>query len=156
MAPLRITVFMTLITLNLLETEPHTTKAILITGGWDNPGTTEVYFPGANKGCKVPKYALPAVVHSTTMDTFGNKTLICGGGEIQNYCLEFTPNSEFASSTVWTKFTDLQMNRWEHTSWVSSSGVVLIGGYAPFAANAETSAELVTGGVLPFTLPATR
>ena len=58
-----------------------------------------------------------------------------------------------ALSTVWPKYANLTEKRYEHTSWVSSAGIVLIGGYGPYSAKAETTAELVTGGILPFTFP---
>ena len=87
------------------------------------------------------------------METVGDRTLLCGGGSIQSICDEFTPNSPHASSTVWSKYADLKIPRYEHTSWVSSSGLVIVGGYDPLGEGAEKSAELVKGDVLPFSLP---
>ena len=127
-------------------------KSVLIVGGWDNPGTAEVFFPSTGNSCSVPQYSLPAKVHSTTMDTFGDKTLLCGGGDFSNNCYEFTPQLQ----TVWTEFSSLNITRYEHTSWASSQGPVLMGGYEPFGENAETTAELANGDILPFQIPPTR
>ena len=125
-------------------------NAVLIVGGWDNPGTVEVFFPKTRQSCNVAQYALPAIVHSTTMDNYGDKTILCGGGEFSDHCYEFTPQN---ISSAWTKYASLNITRYEHTSWASSQGPVLIGGYEPFGTNAETTAELVNGDLLPFELP---
>ena len=126
----------------------------MITGGWEEKTTTEVYFPSTNKGCSVSNFDLPVsiAIHTHTMNSFENEVLLCGGGDAQNYCLEFSPSSP----EVWTRYANLTEARYEHTSWVSSAGLVLIGGYAPYSAKAETTAELVNGDILPFTLPPTR
>ena len=130
--------------------------AVLIVGGWDTSTSAEVYFPRKGQGCRTPQYAHPASVHTTTMDTVGGKTILCGGGGIQKECYEFTPNSPTSSSSVWTKYADLHIKRYEHTSWASSQGPVLVGGYEPYGVNSEKTAELVKGNILPFTLPSTR
>jgi hypothetical protein len=127
---------------------------MLITGGWSTRATTEVYFPSTNNGCIVDNYDLPAQIHTHTMNTFGNTMLLCGGGQTtrsRSSCLEFTPTSP--NSIVWPHYANLTEARYEHTSWVSSAGIVLIGGYGPFSAKAETTAELVNGSILPFTFP---
>ena len=115
-----------------------------MTGGWDRrtQTTAEVFFPSTNTGCSVNNYALPRIVHTHTMNTFQKQTLICGGSPTR-FCYEFSPASLDSLSTVWPKYANLTEGRYEHTSWVSSAGVVLIGGYAPFSANAETTAEIV-------------
>jgi len=138
--------------------QPSPQMGVLIVGGWDRLAdtTAEVFFPRTGQGCKAPNYALPANVHSTTMDTVGGKTILCGGGGIQKECYEFTPNSPTSSSSVWTKYADLHIKRYEHTSWASSQGPVLVGGYEPYGVNSEKTAELVKGNILPFTLPSTR
>ena len=128
-------------------------NAVLIVGGWDNLGNTEVFFPSTGTGCSVVKYSFPDVIHSTTMDTVGDKTILCGGGGAQTKCYEFKPVA--SSPIVWTKYSDLNITRYEHTSWASNEGPVLIGGYEPFGKNAETTAEL-DGHILPFSLPSTR
>ena len=87
------------------------------------------------------------------MDNYGDKTLLCGGGDFSNDCYQFTPQN---TSTAWTKYASLNITRYEHTSWASSQGPVLFGGYEPFGENAETTAELVNGDLLPFQLPPTR
>ena len=125
---------------------------MLIIGGWDNPGNAEVFFPDTAIGCSVPFYSFRDKVHSTTMDTFGDKTLICGGGGSSKECFQFTP---VGSATAWRKYSDLNITRYEHTSWASTQGPVLIGGYEPFGKNAEKTAEL-NGRILPFSLPSTR
>ena len=101
----------------------------------------------------MPDYALPGIGHTHTMNTFQKKTLMCGGG-LGKRCYEFSPASLNSISTVWLKYADLTESRYEHTSWVSSAGVVLIGGYS--SKIPETTAELVNGDILPFTLPHTR
>jgi len=128
-----------------------TQNAVLIVGGWDNPGNAEVFFPETGKGCRVPHYSFPDTLHSTTMDSFGDGTLVCGGSP-KSKCFKFSPSG---SPLVWTKYSNLNIIRYEHTSWASKQGVVLIGGYEPFGKNSETTAEL-NGRVLPFKLPPNR
>ena len=127
---------------------------MLIVGGWDNPGNAEVFFPRTGKSCGVKDYVFPDIVHSTTMDSFGDKTLLCGGGGAQTKCFEFTPDA--LSSTVWTEYSDLNIPRYEHTSWASKQGPVLFGGYEPYGNNSERTAELSNGDILPFNIPQTR
>ena len=91
-------------------------NAVLIAGGWDNPGNIEVFFPKTKQSCSVAQYNLPARVHSTTMDNYGDKTLLCGGGDFSNDCYQFTPQN---TSTAWTKYASLNITRYEHTSWAS-------------------------------------
>jgi len=136
----------------LTTTTTKAQNAVLIIGGWDNPGNAEVFFPDTAIGCSVPFYSFRDKVHSTTMDTVGDKTLICGGGGSSKECFQFTP---VGSATAWRKYSDLNITRYEHTSWASKQGPVLIGGYEPSGKNAEKTAEL-NGRILPFSLPSTR
>ena len=127
-------------------------NAVLIVGGHniEQPVThSEVFFPRTGKGCIVPEYEFPggAYGNDATMNTFGDKTLLCGGWDHSSECYEFTPSN----ATVWTKYADLNHKRNKQTTWESSQGLVLMGGkYSP------KTAELVGGGTMNFSLPATK
>ena len=60
------------------------------------------------------------------MDTIGNIPVICGGyGDAARIsCLHFTPAS---ASGIWSNYASIK-ERVYHTSWVSSAGLVLMGG----------------------------
>ena len=79
------------------------------------------------KTCTFP--SLPENRGAHSIDTFNNLTIICGGTRFawdeSNTCLQF-------SSGVWTNYTNTMEKRFGHTSWVSSAGLVLVGGYDDF------------------------
>jgi len=100
---------------------------------------TEVFFPKTGKGCVVQKFEFLSSPENPTLNTIGDKTLLCGGYPIKGECYQFTPNS----STVWTKYADLNKDRYRHIAWESSQGLVLMGGD-----ESSTTAEIVNKGDL--------
>merc|ERR1719186_135094 len=59
------------------------------------------------------------------MDTLGNTTVICGGYSKDTSCIQFTPTS---AGGVWTNYATTIKKSQSHSSWVSSAGLVLMGG----------------------------
>jgi len=53
-------------------------------------------------------------------------------------CYELTPNS----LTAWTKYADLNKTRFQHLTWESSQGLVVMGGW-----DSPTTAEVVNGNI---------
>ena len=108
-------------------------EGILIAGGdawydgYDGDGSlkTEVFIPETGKTCSLP--GLPDMRKGHSMDTLGSTQVICGGGSFDagtpSTCLQLTPTSD----GVWTNYTTLMGNRYGHSSWVSSAGLVLMG-----------------------------
>ena len=84
--------------------------------------STEVFIPDTGKTCRLSD--LPQKYYDTTMNTLGNTPVICNGGYNQN-CLQFTPTS---AAGVWTDYANTTQYRYHHSSWVSSAGLVLMGG----------------------------
>ena len=93
-------------------------------GGWEALSSTEVYIPDTGKTCSLPD--LPEIRYDHTMDTLANTPVICGGGDTYTSCLQFTPTS---AGGVWTNYTTTMERRYGHSSWVSSAGLVLMGGW---------------------------
>ena len=123
--------------------------------------TTEVFIPDTCKTCLLPD--LPDARTAHTMDTVGHTAVVCGGCyDINNYtttvtapltsCLQFDPTS---ASSGWTNYASIMMDggRMGHTSWVSSAGLVLMGGYCSDKHDGDsTSTEIVPSGGGNFSL----
>ena len=115
---------------------------ILITGSVGAYTSTEVFIPDTGKTCSLPD--LPKSRYGHTLDTLGNTPVICGGDGTDTSCLQFTPTS---AGGVWTNYTTTMQRRYKHSSWVSSAGLVLMGGYY-----SGTTAEIVPSGGGNFSL----
>jgi len=130
-----------------------TTEGILIAGGYgdkaDNGHTSvEVFIPGNRKSCKLPNLPYPRA--SFTVDIVDNTAVVCGGifdinNETTNIhtlnsCLQLT-------SSGWEEYKTLKSEWFSHTSWVSTEGLMLLGGDG----EADEYAELVTPGADPIT-----
>jgi len=117
-------------------------------GGHGAYTSTEVFIPDTGKTCSLPD--LPDRRSGHTLDTLGNTPVICGGGgntgntATATSCLQFTPTS---FGGVWTNYTSTMESRYDHTSWVSSAGLVLMGGYS-----SGTTTEIVPSGGGNFSL----
>eukprot|EP00092_Neocalanus_flemingeri_P010981 GFUD01011824.1.p1 GENE.GFUD01011824.1~~GFUD01011824.1.p1 ORF type:complete len:447 (+),score=101.01 GFUD01011824.1:59-1399(+) len=124
---------------------------IFITGGSAGRGpasgvvTSEVFIPETGKTCSLPNADLPDDRSSHTMDTLGNTPVVCGGKSpwTVTSCLHFTPTS---ASGVWTNYATTLESRETHSSWVSSAGLVLLGGWH------SVSTEMVPSGGGNFSL----
>ena len=109
--------------------------------------SSEVFFPRTGTSCIVDDYEFPGGVYTATLNTIGEKTILCGGiknpkeGKGSGECYEFTPNSQ----TAWTKYADLSNGRYLHLTWESSQGLVTMGGW-----DSRKTSELVNGRVLSF------
>ena len=120
---------------------------LIVAGAYPNykPVTdSEVFFPKTGKGCIVQKFEFLSGGTSPTLNTIGEKTILCGGRSNEEECYQFTPNS----ATVWTKYADLKKERRGHIAWESSQGLVLMGGWG-----SSTTAEIVNNDTLSFSLP---
>ena len=98
---------------------------IIISGGDGAKASVEVFVPSNGLSCSLP--ALPDKRYEHTMDSL----LICGG----TTCLSFT-------SGLWITSHTLVDFRYDHTSWQTEQGLVLMGGEG----NYFTSEIVATAG----------
>lgn len=118
-------------TTTITTTSITTTSAegILITGGKGAEKSTEVFIPETGKTCILPDFRTKWGRNGHTLDNVANTTVLCGGGPYMSgnrySCLHFTPTSE----VVWKHYALSVKRRHGHTSWVSSAGLVLVGGW---------------------------
>ena len=107
--------------------------------------SSEVFFPRTGTSCIVEDYEFPGGIYTATLNTIGEKTILCGGlknaTEVSAECYELTPNSP----TAWTKYADLKNGRYLHLTWESSQGLVVMGGW-----DSPKTSELVNGRDLSF------
>ena len=101
-------------------------SAVLITGcfspapGPTSGNTSEIYNPFTKTSCVLPKLSVGRYYHSQ------NGGLACGGGltpSPRSSCVKWSLNSG-----SWSSFWTLRKQRNGHVSWVTASGVYLIGG----------------------------
>ena len=94
----------------------------MITGGYNNGHLkfAEIYNPVTNTGCFLPQLPEGRIQHSQ----YGG--LVCGGSSAAtwNTCDKWSP-----ASGTWTQSHTLRQKRSYHVSWVTASGVYLIGGW---------------------------
>jgi len=127
------------------------TQGILVAGGLGTYRSTEVFIPATGQTCLYPD--LPYEAMQTTLDLVGDLPTLCGmndacySGNPCRWCIQLTPPSRLGKWTLYANTTE--QKRKTHSSWVSSSGLVLLGGYAYYA---TTSAELVPAGGQIFNL----
>ena len=89
----------------------------------------EVFYPtGDKQSCVLP--SLPDNRGGHTMDTLE----ICGGDYTRTTCITFT-------SGQWVTSHALTVRRYDHTSWSTEAGIVLMGGYY-----SPSNTELLTEG----------
>jgi len=98
-------------------------QGLIISGGspFDSVGqSVEVYVPSTGQHCELPD--LPASRYDHTME---DRT-ICGGGysnsDTLTSCLSLTDEG------TWNKTATLLEGRYDHSSWASPSGLILLGG----------------------------
>jgi len=112
--------------------------------------STEVFIPDTGKTCSLPDIPESDTRVGHTLDTLGNTTVICGGTYRPYFsatsCQQFTPTS---AGGVWTNYTTTMKRSHGHSSWVSSAGLVLMGG--EYSGN---TTEIVTSGGGNFSLVA--
>ena len=106
----------------LNETKCYKTQksVLLITGGDGAFQKAEIFDPMTNSGCSLPD--LPGFRYTHTQ----NDNLICGGVGTwltTSSCLMWN-----SKSGTWDQFLTLNEQRVSHFSWVSDSGVYLLGG----------------------------
>ena len=106
----------------------------------------ELFIPTTNQTCRLPD--LPKSLANHVLETVGGSPVICGGDfgdstlDFYSSCMHFYPPSAGGS---WTTYATLMEKRAVHTSWVSSSGLFLFGGYDPNWIEID-NAELVSPG----------
>jgi len=118
---------------------------ILVAGGLGTWTSAEVFIPANGKTCLYPD--LPHEATSFTLDLVGDLPTLCGSidyGRPHKSCVQLTPPSRLGK---WAPYATLEVYRRTHSSWVSSSGLVLIGGNS-----GGTTTELVPAGGKNFTL----
>ena len=93
----------------------------MITGGYNNGllKSAEIYNPVTKTSCSLPQLPEARRFHSE------DGGLACGGYSTatQTSCVKWSP-----ASGTWTQSHTLRQNRYAHVSWVTASGVYLIGG----------------------------
>ena len=110
-------------------------SAILITGGYPNPGTAntaELYYPSNRTSCPLPR--LPDNRTSHTAD----ENILCGGSETKFNCVLFSP---YAGMSM-----DLDIPRLAHVSWTPGSGIgtYLMGGQSKVSPGQPRPSETST------------
>jgi len=112
------------------------TEVVIVTGGVGFYGyvsketgsvakSTELYIPETGKSCFFKD--LPNERNSHTLDTVENTAVLCGEGTGRyTNCLQYTPSTPEGAWSAYgrTEGGSLQ----HHSSWVSSAGLVLLGG----------------------------
>ena len=88
---------------------------VLITGGSDRK-SAEIYNPATKASCSLPQFAEVRAGHTQDGE------LACGGGI--STCVKWSPDSG-----TWDQSHTLREARVSHLSWVTESGVYLMGGY---------------------------
>jgi len=140
-------------------------EVVIVTGGVGYPNyvpketgsvskSTELYIPETGKSCFFKD--LPNERRSHTMDTVDNTAVLCGEQSGRNTnCLQYTPTSP---GGAWTDYGRTEGGtRDYHSSWVSSAGLVLLGGSINGATSIRQlhqprTTEIVPGGGRSFDL----
>ena len=95
---------------------------VLITGGYPDSNTAELYVPSTGASCTLPSLPDERVGHTVT-----EGGLLCGGygPDISDSCLMWSPDSG-----TWEANVTLDVRREDHVSWTPTSGIgtYLIGG----------------------------
>jgi len=126
-------------------------EGILVAGGLGAYHSAEVFIPANGKTCLFPD--LPYEALQTTMDLVGDLPTLCGSNDSykpynpNKWCVQLTPPSRHGKWTLYANTTEVK--RRTHSSWVSSSGLVLIGGLEYYASK---STEMVPAGGKSFDL----
>ena len=89
----------------------------------------EVFNPSDKTGCLLP--SLPDNRYGHTMDSLE----LCGGYYTRTTCITF-------SSGQWVTSHALTEERWDHTSWSTDAGILLMGGY-----DSGRTTEFISPGV---------
>ena len=95
----------------------------MITGGYNGGSlkSAEIFNPVTKTSCSLPQLPEGRNGHSE------DRGLVCGGGGSDatlKTCVKWSP-----ASGTWTKSHTLRQKRSDHVSWVTPSGVYLIGSY---------------------------
>ena len=110
-------------------------SAIIITGGNPSRNKVEVLHSNGSYWCSLADFPQPRSGHTQV------GLLSCGGYEndIRTSCLSFTDGQ-------WKISHYLQSERFEHSSWLSPQGVILLGG-----TGSKTTTEILPneGGATP-------
>ena len=94
---------------------------VLITGGYPNSNTAELYLPSSSAMCTLP--TLPA--HSHRVGHTADDGLLCGGWETSDTCLQWS--TDMGS---WEAAVNLEIGRFYQISWTPAigRGTFLMGG----------------------------
>ena len=114
-------------------------SGLLVTGGssldGDVPHSAEVWLPG-DHSCLLPRLPSRGLVHHTQ-----SSLTACGGWDTAGFsCLTF--------SGEWEQSHFLSVGRYDHVSWQSPAGILLMGGEW-----SRTSTELISDTTDTFSLP---
>ena len=109
----------------MLLTYFHILGIIVAGGDWNK--NVELFLPESGRTCKLPD--LPSYYSFSTLDTFNGMPVMCGSqfgsSDASVTCIKLSPSSDKAS---WSKYLRLIEQRFEHTSWHSPEGLLLMGG----------------------------
>ena len=115
-----------------LFTNMYIILGVVVTGGENGGGTTELFLPSTGKTCSLQEGTTRA---QHTLDQLGDGLLSCGGYGAEKMCHQFVPSLPYGT---WTISATLRNNRRFHTSLVTGGKVLLLGGHG-----SETTAEVV-------------
>jgi len=133
----------------------NTEEGILITGGDGGGLNVEVFIPATGQNCSYPR--LPSSRDRHTLNMVGSTPVLCGGGGQDsdgNSCIQLYPPTREGR---WTQYATTLEPRNRHTSWVSSEGLLLVGGhnthwyYTRYILYTGNTTELVPSGGFRFT-----
>ena len=103
---------------------------MIISGGGGALTSVEVFYPTDDKkSCVLP--SLPDQRYYHTMDSLQ----VCGGWWTTTTCITFT-------SGQWVTSHALTEKRWDHISWSTDAGILLMGGR-----NSVRTTEIISPGV---------
>ena len=99
------------------------TLGVLITGGYPNYNTAELYLPSSGTWCTLPSLPDKRFGHTVSEDG-----LLCGGWSYHtgDSCLQWSPDTG-----SWEAAVTLDVKRTAHCSWTpaNSSDIYLMGGF---------------------------
>ena len=116
-----------------LFTNMYIILGVVVTGGENGGGTTELFLPSTGKTCSLQEGTARS---AHTLDQLGDGLLACGGYGADYMCHQFVPSLPYGT---WTRYAGMREERTEHTSFVSGGKVLLLGGDGT-----QKSAEVVT------------
>jgi len=111
---------------------------LLISGGWGGRTSTEIYNPATNTTCPGPDLPDGRFEHIAGVTDAG--VILCSGLLTPTSCLRLA-----AGNSEWEQFATISA-RFAHTSWVTSTGKLMLLGGTTDGDNSLTTTEVVGEG----------